>query len=955
MTAATITPIDLARAIVQPTRLQDDYVTVTPAQTRVTVTGQTTLTPIPRVQPQISLIPATVAPGPSTSTPSPSPVSHLIVPPVAAVKSTALRPSIRPLQPASVLGTNVEKMMAAAARLTPRVARTPTVVPFVRAPVVSVQQTTIQPVAQQSRQRTKTPAALIRPSNHLTSHVPRGPAAVASIAAGPKTALATPIIRQTTGSNVVPAPGHIPVGARVSAAALTPPRTYAPVTMVEVPKTKQSVGKLHLSIPPSITIEPRVRPTVWTGAKPTAYSPAVVQPTSEKTAPTTPFYKTGGTSAPTQFNNGNTTFTPINTPQAQATIQPISNAPASPAVTVTNRVTVTNSKRSNKASPVYVSNKANMNNVVITTQRPVSVRNVPPNPLMTTPSTNHFTMPMANTFQQSLNVTGSDVEVQPRPIGFLTPPGPRLQVPVINVGQNVQPASAGAVVLNNDVLRGNSSVPFTTPGAFFRYETYPASAYFNAQSGASNPMQMTAGGLPGVRSNSSFSSQRPLMVTVDAKAHPSTSSRNVISVTATKADDRTKPTELNAVQNFLNPEIAAGLQRISSETTITKLATPPPASITVTAIPSPGLDRVTTSVIEVGHSTKIANLTEKVITQALSGGKKVSGSATPPKVRGGPLPNTAPGIVPLPITVTTVPSASKSNQQKTMTPKNQQKPTTPTNQQATQGSPSRPSILRKRSASTADAFNALLSSSVPSKKGPRDERAPASMKQESTEENSYNHTSGDSAARSGKPHEDQKGPASPRKKPRKQFPQLSETGGEARPGHREQNGKDHDATINQRPQLFGRQQPGWKARLNHFLRHSDVRCKDDQKPSVNELANQKSAAQRAHGWKLFHIRGQVEEVETIESDVVHRFEKILEDFETSSRAMERSSFGPEDERMLTKIADLIKGNLQRSKIMQDHMIEVKKQLGKVLEHKGGVLNVIGKHVSKRPLKKREML
>lgn len=41
--------------------------------------------------------------------------------------------------------------------------------------------------------------------------------------------------------------------------------------------------------------------------------------------------------------------------------------------------------------------------------------------------------------------------------------------------------------------------------------------------------------------------------------------------------------------------------------------------------------------------------------------------------------------------------------------------------------------------------------------------------------------------------------------------------------------------------------------------------------------------------------------------------------------------------------------------MQDQMIEVKKQLSKVLEHKGRVLDVIGKHVSKRPLKKREKL
>lgn len=41
--------------------------------------------------------------------------------------------------------------------------------------------------------------------------------------------------------------------------------------------------------------------------------------------------------------------------------------------------------------------------------------------------------------------------------------------------------------------------------------------------------------------------------------------------------------------------------------------------------------------------------------------------------------------------------------------------------------------------------------------------------------------------------------------------------------------------------------------------------------------------------------------------------------------------------------------------MQDQVGEVKKQLVKVLDHKPRVLDVIGKHVSKRPLKKREKL
>lgn len=63
--------------------------------------------------------------------------------------------------------------------------------------------------------------------------------------------------------------------------------------------------------------------------------------------------------------------------------------------------------------------------------------------------------------------------------------------------------------------------------------------------------------------------------------------------------------------------------------------------------------------------------------------------------------------------------------------------------------------------------------------------------------------------------------------------------------------------------------------------------------------------------QLYHIKGQVEEVETIESDVFHRFSKILDAFENStnhrsSDETTTSHLSPEDEKMFNKITDLIK-------------------------------------------------
>lgn len=63
--------------------------------------------------------------------------------------------------------------------------------------------------------------------------------------------------------------------------------------------------------------------------------------------------------------------------------------------------------------------------------------------------------------------------------------------------------------------------------------------------------------------------------------------------------------------------------------------------------------------------------------------------------------------------------------------------------------------------------------------------------------------------------------------------------------------------------------------------------------------------------QLYHIKGQVEEVETIESDVFQRFSKILDEFENStnhrpSEGSGTSHLSPEDEKMFNKITDLIK-------------------------------------------------
>ncbi|CAG7713001.1 unnamed protein product [Allacma fusca] len=135
---------------------------------------------------------------------------------------------------------------------------------------------------------------------------------------------------------------------------------------------------------------------------------------------------------------------------------------------------------------------------------------------------------------------------------------------------------------------------------------------------------------------------------------------------------------------------------------------------------------------------------------------------------------------------------------------------------------------------------------------------------------------------------------------------------------------------------------------NHFQRYCDVKSKDERRPTVNDLLNQKNVIQKCNGWKLQHLNSQVEEIIEFEGDVVDRFTVLLNKLE--------AKVGPNStDRDLNRIQELLKGNIQRGKVIRDQMLESKSQVLKILEHKPRVLDVINKYNSKRPIKKRERL
>lgn len=63
----------------------------------------------------------------------------------------------------------------------------------------------------------------------------------------------------------------------------------------------------------------------------------------------------------------------------------------------------------------------------------------------------------------------------------------------------------------------------------------------------------------------------------------------------------------------------------------------------------------------------------------------------------------------------------------------------------------------------------------------------------------------------------------------------------------------------------------WKnrlsTRLNHYRRPSDVRPREERRPTVNEIAQQDQVLQKVNGWKIYHLTSQMEDLVEIEKSV----------------------------------------------------------------------------------------
>uniref|UniRef100_A0A1B6CU18 Histone deacetylase complex subunit SAP130 C-terminal domain-containing protein n=1 Tax=Clastoptera arizonana TaxID=38151 RepID=A0A1B6CU18_9HEMI len=139
----------------------------------------------------------------------------------------------------------------------------------------------------------------------------------------------------------------------------------------------------------------------------------------------------------------------------------------------------------------------------------------------------------------------------------------------------------------------------------------------------------------------------------------------------------------------------------------------------------------------------------------------------------------------------------------------------------------------------------------------------------------------------------------------------------------------------------------WKSRHHHFLRYSDVKVKDDRRPSIHDMANQKFIQHKLNGWKIYHLTTQMEDLSDLESEVFDRLTIML-------KALEKKP-GKEIDKEVNRVNELIKGNIQRSKVITDQLEEAKSQIMKIFDHKAHVTEIISRCTNKRSTKKRDRL
>ncbi|CAL1527860.1 unnamed protein product [Lymnaea stagnalis] len=137
-----------------------------------------------------------------------------------------------------------------------------------------------------------------------------------------------------------------------------------------------------------------------------------------------------------------------------------------------------------------------------------------------------------------------------------------------------------------------------------------------------------------------------------------------------------------------------------------------------------------------------------------------------------------------------------------------------------------------------------------------------------------------------------------------------------------------------------------KTKNNHFIRYSDVKPKEERRPTVHELSNQRGITQKVNGWKLYFTASQLEELMDVERDMQEQFSEV-------QAALAQIPTHKMNSEEAIKIHEMSQANIQRCELIQNQLTDARASMIRTLEHKPRIQEIVSKHVSKRPIKKKE--
>ncbi|KAI5651795.1 hypothetical protein NE865_00132 [Phthorimaea operculella] len=116
--------------------------------------------------------------------------------------------------------------------------------------------------------------------------------------------------------------------------------------------------------------------------------------------------------------------------------------------------------------------------------------------------------------------------------------------------------------------------------------------------------------------------------------------------------------------------------------------------------------------------------------------------------------------------------------------------------------------------------------------------------------------------------------------------------------------------------------------------------------NILAIASQKHALTSADGWKVHHLTAQMDDLVLLETDVGNQLNSILKTVEgAGSKAL--TALQPHTHNVL----ELIKGNIQRSKIVCEGIQEAREDILRVFTHRNFVSDILTRQADKRCFRK----